>query len=326
MRTTLYIRDQGTVLHREGACILVKKGNKILKEVPAATVGQLVLCGNINLTTPVVTLLLQQGIDTVYMSSRGRYKGRLQAEVCGNPDLREKQYERSRKVAFCLQVSKGIVSGKIQNALAVCRHHRASREPMDDMARYLRLAKGTSTLDSLRGYEGSAARVYFQAFPKMLRYPMGFSGRHKRPPKDPINVLLSLGYTLLYKDVCALIYLVGLDPFRAFYHQGRPGYTALASDMMEEFRAPIVDRAVLTVVNKRRIQRKHFKTEKSGIMLNDEGFSNFVQVYRDKLELRMEHPRTSDQISYHQCMEEQIRHLARVLLGRDRTYHPFEMR
>jgi CRISPR-associated protein Cas1 len=183
------------------------------------------------------------------------------------------------------------------------------------------------SIDVVRGQEGAAGAAYYEAFGRMVRGEgFRFEKRTKRPPKDPVNALLSLGYTLLHNNVYAMINVVGLDPYQGFFHAIRQGHPALASDLSEEFRAIIVDSVVLSVINKGMLKPGDFRESSGGIYLSKEGVKRFVEQYEGRVNTGVTHPLFGEKMSYMQCIERQVRLFARVLMGQAEAYKPFEVK
>ena len=327
---TLYITEQGAVISRTGERLVIRKGQTVLQELPAVQVDQIVILGNASLTAPTVPFLLDKGIDVAYLSSRGTYRGRLQPQWTKDATLREAQYRRARNERFCLDVARQIVTGKIRNMSAFCRRQRrfeaADRQRLTSMENLVPRVAEATTREQIMGYEGTASAMYFGLFRSFLQANLGFRRRQAHPPTDPINALLSLGYTLLYNHLYAAVNVVGLDPYQGFFHQLKRGHAALASDLVEEWRAIIVDSVVLTVINRREIQREDFQSTPQGLRLTKDALSRFVHRYDERVSEEIFAPMIQGRTSYRRCFELQVRHLARVLTGEEATYQPFTTR
>ena len=331
--SVLYITEQGAYLAKTGQRLLVKKSKETLLDVPAIEVSQVVVFGNVSITPATVTFLLGRGIDVAFLTQTGRYKGRLQPEFSKKVSLRQQQFARAADGDFCLEVAKAIVGGKIANARVICM--RRSRELGDKkiegvvrrLERAMRKAAQESSIDAVRGQEGAAGAAYYEAFGRMIKAEgFSFEKRTKRPPKDPVNALLSLGYTLLHNNVYAMINVVGLDPYQGFFHAARHGHPTLASDLSEEFRAIVVDSVVLSVINKGIIKPGDFKPSKGGIYLTKEGLGKFVGQYEGRMSTQVMHPHFGEKMSYMQCIERQVRFFSWVLTGQEEGYKPFEVK
>ena len=324
--SVVYVTQQGAGLNKEGERLLVRKDHKTLLDVPLIHIKQVVLFGNVTPTAPAISLLLKRRIDVVFLSVHGRYKGRLQPEYSQTVDLRKQQYLGAEDHGFCLDVAKAVVSGKIHNALQFCsrQRKRPSKAGLERLKRAGRRVESVRDLDALRGHEGAASSQYFGLYRELIKPRLGFTKRVKRPPTDPVNVLLSLGYTLLFNSVYAMVNVVGLDPYQGFYHQDHTGHPTLVSDLMEEFRSIVVDSAVLWVVNKGLLTADDFTHDQNGqLRLSAEGLKRFLKHYEDRLQTRIFHPLGQGRVTYLYAIELQARLLARVLRGEAEAYQSF---
>ena len=327
---TLYLAEQGAIITKTDGRIVVRKDGKVLEDVPAVQIDQIVVFGNVGFTTPAVKFVLDHGVDVAYLSSRGSYRGRLQPQWSKDGPLRRHQYGRASDPGFCVAVSKDIVLGKLHNTVAFCRRQRRQDANVSEFL-WRAEALGSQvtsaqTLDEIRGYEGAAAAAYYRILRKFLKQDLGFRRRIPHPPPDPINILLSLGYTLLYNHLYASINIVGLDPYQGFFHQPKRGHAALASDLVEEWRAVIVDSIVLTVINSGEIRAQDFQDSKQGIRLSKDGLARFLKRYDARVGEEVFSPTTNFRTSYRRHFELQVRHLARVILVEDSAYQPFKVR
>ena len=326
---TLYLTEQGATVTRSGERLLVRKDGKLLYETPALHVDQIVVFGNAGFTTPAVRYVLENGIDVAYLSSRGAYRGRLQPAATKDATLRQEQYRRSLDDAFCLRTAKAVVAGKIHNAAAFCRRQRRlTREGSQRLRRletFLRHARGAGSLQQLLGHEGAAAATYYQVWRTFLQAGFDFRKRQAHPPRDPVNALLSLGYTLLYNRMFAAVNVVGLDPYQGFFHQSRHGHAALASDLIEEWRAIIVDSIVLTVINRREIKPDDFQSGDHGLRLTRPALKRFLTRYDARVNGTVSLPGAAGKTTYRRAFELQVRQLARVITGERTAYEPFRV-
>lgn len=213
----LYITDQGATVTKTDGRIVVRKENKILEDLPAIDIERVVILGNAHLTTPAMKFFLARGIDVSLLSSHGRYKGRLQPEFCKDAELRRMQYKQSCNKETVLLISKSIVSGKLRNIEAFLKRQKKRTSQVIKAIHTIQnglsgLSKAKH-LDSIRGYEGSATAMYYKALSSLLTQDFKFEKRSHYPPTDKTNVLLSLGYTMLYNTIYGIINIVGLDPY-----------------------------------------------------------------------------------------------------------------
>lgn len=332
--STLYVTEQGAQIEKEYQKLVVTKDDETLVSVPAQQVTDVVLVGNIGVTTPAVAYLLERGISVVYLNSHGRLRGRLVGAAARNLDLRHQQYRRSEDAAFCLSISRAIVGGKLENYRVLAQRMARTRESADGR---LQTAVGeietevaalgrAAGLETLRGIEGAGSKAYFGALRAALQHDLGFEKRARRPPPDPVNALLSLGYTLLGENLFAALEIVGLDPYDGFYHADRYGRPALALDLIEEFRGLIVDSLVLNVINREIIGLGDFqKTEEAehGVFLNRHGLRKFFHHYDARLNTPVLHPFYRKRWTYQKCFEVQARLMRKVIEGELPEYVPF---
>ncbi len=326
----LYLVEQGSTVNLAAGRIIVRKGEELLHELPVFKLEQIVAYGNVHLTPAVIAHCLRHGIEVAFLSSPGKYRGRLQPEFTKNTVTRQQQYKRASDPQFCLKIAATIVSGKVRNMIAMVKQQRRLRSdrssPLSELENSLPKHHNARSIDQLNGYEGAASAAYFKAFRAALKHDWGFDSRQYHPPKDPVNGLLSLGYTLLYNDVYGAVNLVGLDPYMGFFHQPKHGHACLASDLMEEHRCVLIDRLVLTALNLQSIKSNDFEAKADGrIVLKPDALKRFFGLYAQAVNEKTFYPYTGIHTSYRQVIELQVRHFARVLLGEETAYHPYEV-
>jgi len=320
--STIFLTEQGSRLIRQGHALSLVKDNEKLFVFPIENVSQIVILGRIEISTALMGTLLSKGIDTIFLSRSGRLKGRLVGDISKNIEVRELQFLKSQQKKAVLDFSKHIVQAKAQNALRMLQKRRSV--PLDTFKSRLRNFKNTvdsvRSLDVLRGIEGNFSKIYFKIFPQLLTDDFGFAGRKKHPPTDPLNVLLSFGYTLLFQNIYAQVYAAGLDPYKGFYHQTHYGHPALVSDLIEQFRAPFVDSLIITLINRQQIRASHFEKDSKGVRFKKEGIKIFIEMYQKKLESRLLY--NNLQLTYLQIIRAQVYHLVDCLKN-DKPYKPF---
>ncbi len=356
--SVLYLLEQNASLSKEGGRLVIKKEGSVSQTVHLFKLDQIVLFGNIFLTPAVIRYLLKEGIDTAFMTRRGKYLGRLQSALGKNIVLRREQFRKMEDPAFCLRTAKSIVKGKLSNLRAVLMRLNRTREniELDDQILSLRNLMSkideADNIESLRGYEGRGTAIYFEGFSKgFLTDDFEFPGRARRPPTDPVNALLSLGYTLLLNQVIASVNLVGFDPYFGSLHSMDYGRPSLALDLMEEWRPTIVDTLVLSVLNLKVLSPSDFeerpwieeevdggsvdvegdsserpREKKVSVILTDNGFRKFITQYERKISQKVQYHLTGDQLSYRDCVREQVRHFARYLRGEEDEYKPMPLK
>ena len=324
----LYVTEQGATIRHLAGRIIVRREERVLHEIPDFKLEQIVVFGNVNLTPGLITYCFAEGVDVAFLSSTGKYRGRLQPELARNVALRQKQYERCANSEFCRATAAAIVAGKIRNMIAMVRLQRRLREtgraPVADLEAILSRVAAARTLDSLNGYEGSATNAYFKSLRGALKGDWEFEAREYHPPRDEVNALLSLGYSLLYNNFYAAINIVGFDPFLGVLHRPRFGHACLASDLMEELRAALVDRLVLTALNKRVLVKTDFTTNADGhLRLAPEALKRFLALYAAQLNEPVFYATQNIRTTYRQVIEYQARHFARYVMGEEAAYRPF---
>lgn len=331
--SVVYVREQNAVIRKKGELLRVTAGENELFTIPLANLEQLVVMGNVQLTTPAAILVLRAGVDVVFMSRYGKYLGRLLAMESKFAELRHAQLRLCDDEWQCLQVAAQIVVGKVNNQRVVLQR-RASEDTraaqaLDGMMQMLKMAGQSETLDQLRGYEGKAAAYYFDGIKTFFAPEWGFKTREYYPPPDPANALLSFAYTLLLKDVEAKIQLVGLDPYLGFFHTIGYSRPALALDVMEEFRPTISDIVVLNLVRGQQITLDDFEWTNDPdrpVRMSREAVDKVVAAYEQRLEDRVFHPLANGQTNYRRAIELQVRLMARVVRQEADSYEPLVMR
>ncbi|MGQ9860296.1 MAG: CRISPR-associated endonuclease Cas1 [Thermodesulfobacteriota bacterium] len=343
---TAYIVEQGCQLHKDGNRLVVRRGREILRELLLEELQQIVLMGNIILTPPVMDVLIQNRVDTVFLTQRGRFRGRLMTSYTKNVNLRQAQYVKLQDPQFARRIAEAVVAGKLQNMyLLLLRYNRRLKDEQiaahAASIRVLREKLGEhQTMAAIRGIEGAATRSYFSVFGRLLNAPgMEFKGRNRRPPLDPVNAVLSFGYTMLANLLENQINLVGLDPYLGALHETEYGRPSLVCDLMEEYRPVFVDTLVITLVNRKVIGREDFVyrdvkdlsyeseeelREKRPVEMKPEVMRGFIKIFERKLETRIQDPASGNQVTYRYLTELQVRRFARVILGEEDTYVPFE--
>ncbi|NEP20065.1 MAG: CRISPR-associated endonuclease Cas1 [Leptolyngbya sp. SIO4C1] len=320
---TVYLVHQGSIVSKKQGRFQFKSAQAAQQEIPVQEISQMLLFGNIHLTTPVISTCLRRQIPVVFLSQSGRYKGHLWSADSGELTSELAQFERWQEADFQLETARAIVRGKLLNSRQLLlRLNRKRRSALVAAAiagiqADLRSIEAAATVDQLRGYEGSAAARYFPALGRLIQAE-GFTltQRSRRPPTDPINALLSFGYTLLYNNVLSLILVEGLNPYLGNLHRSDRKETHLAFDLMEPFRSPVVDSLVLRLVNQGIIQVSDFQppAENGGIYLNDSARRQFLQQFEARMADLTAYPGRQASIEYRRAIQQQIRDYKRSLL------------
>lgn len=330
--TTLYVTEQGAYLKVKQKQFQVMYQGNLLCQVPVNLVSHVVLFGCCNLSHGTVSLALQRRIPIMYLSSRGKYFGRLATNGMAEVEYLTKQVECSLNPDFRLTQAKSIVEAKLHNSRILLqrlyRRRKVKESPVKEaIANLAELRDKIETIESvesLLGYEGQGAHVYFQALGHLLQEPFVFTKRVRRPPTDPINSLLSLGYTLLHHNLYSLVQAVGLHTHFGNLHVPRRNHPALVSDLIEEWRAPIVDSLVAYLINSKIFQPSDFTPpdEGGGVYLFPDALKKFLKHWEDKLNTSITHPHTNNKVNYRRCLELQVWEYINCLEGKQPIYRP----
>ncbi len=334
---TLYVLTQRAYLHLDHETVKVNVERETKLQVPLHHLGAVCCIGDVTASTALLHRCADDGRSVVFLDYAGRFKARLEGPVSGNVLLRRAQHEALGDAAKTLLIAQDIVAGKIQNSRQVLL--RGAREasapedgpPLQESARHLGESlprvESAGDLDTLRGVEGDAARAYFAVFSHLVREDRDtfrFEGRSRRPPRDPMNALLSFLYTLLLSDCVAAAEGVGLDPQVGYLHALRPGRPALGLDLMEELRSLLADRVALTLVNRRQLTAKDFQAREGGAWtLTEQGRRTVVTAYQQRKQEEVHHPVANQRVPLGLVPHVQARLLARHLRGDVECYPPF---
>lgn len=328
----LYLDEPGLYLGKRGERLVVSKDKKVLADIPLCNVDEVVLVGAINASGPVVKLLLDHGIPLNYITSFGRYRGTLKPAWSKNSPLRLSQYQAYLDPTVRVELARRFVWGKVANMRTqLLRANRTRKsavitKAIERLQQVVHLVRERElNLGTLLGLEGSATREYFQVFNELLKSPLEFSfpNRNRRPPRDPVNALLSFGYALLTKDILSAIEMIGFDPYLGFYHEAKYGRPALALDVMEEFRPLIVDSMVISALNKNVFSPEEFEQRLGACFLTDPARRRFYDLYETRRKEMVTHPIFGYRLPYIRIFELQARFLAKVVQGELTEYKPF---
>ncbi len=280
----VYVREQGAMISKIGGRIQVTRKSQRLLELPVSSLDGIALMGNVQISTQALQFFLQQGVDISYYTYGGEYLGRTAAESSKNIFLRFAQYELYHDEHRRLDYARQIVRNKIENQIRVIEEYRwedntAWKEDVAEMHKLLSRVGEMETSNELLGIEGKYSNIYFHSFGMMFKCEFEFHGRNRRPPKDPINVIISLGYTLLTKEICAALDAESFEPYLGFLHGIRYGRKSLALDIIEEFRQPVIDRMARKMFNKQMLSKYDFDIQEDRVLLNDDGFRKFCAEY-----------------------------------------------
>lgn len=336
---TLYVTSEGAWLRKDGANLVMEVEGEERARLPAHMLEGLVCLGRVAVSAPLLGYCAEQGITVSYLTTNGRFLARMEGPVSGNVLLRREQYRRSDDVNGCVEIVRNILIGKVFNQRSVIG--RARRDHADKLTpaqvteldiAYQQLQRIGDRLlletdvDTLRGCEGNAARIYFSVFNHLILVnspAFSFSGRSRRPPLDRMNALLSFLYTLLTHDCRSALETVGLDPAVGYLHRDRPGRPSLALDMAEELRPVLADRLALSLVNRRQVAERDFRVlDNSAVLLSDEARKTVLVAYQERKRDELQHPFLDEKVAMGLFPYIQAQLLARHLRGDLDAYPP----
>lgn len=321
--STLYLLQQGATVKKEQGRYLVKAPQEELLEIPTREVERLLVFGNIQLTTAVISECLDHQVPVVFMSQLGDYKGHLWSAEYDDIRIEMAQYQRQTDETFKLTTARAIVQGKLMNSKQLLLRLNRKRqvpevaEAISGLTHDIAGAEQATELNALRGYEGAAAARYFKAVGRLIvNEAFSFTARNRRPPKDPINSLLSFGYVLLFNNVLSLLLAEGLNPYLGNLHGSEKKQTFLAFDLVEEFRSPIVDSLVIRLINQKFFKPTDFSwpNQAGGIYLTNVAKRPFLKQFEKRLSLEISHPDVQTLVSYRRAIQLQVKRYRRSLL------------
>lgn len=305
---TLYVTTPDAYLSKDGLNVVISVKQNEFFRIPIHNIEQIVTFGYIGASPGLMKLCADSGVVLTFLSPQGKYISKSQGPTKGNVLLRKAQYIYSDEINYSLHLSKLFISGKIQNYRNILRRFMRDNgmdsdieRVAEDLIRCKNKVLRADSVDSVRGLEGEAATLYFGVFSHLLLHQkedFKFTGRNRRPPKDAINAMLSFVYTLICTDVTAALETVGLDPYVGFMHTLRPGRASLALDVMEELRAYLGDRLVLSLINRKQISIKDFLFQgDSGVIMTDLGRKTILTAWQNRKKEQITHPYLNEKIN-----------------------------
>ena len=327
----LVVQTPGAKVGHRGGEITVMVDGSVMKKCPVQQVRSIYLYGAVQLSAQAAQTCLEEGIDVSYFSPAGRFLGLLRGLPASGVDARMGQYRLFHEPGIRLKLAREIIRAKIHNQrVLLMRNGEPDKNLTDRLASLRDDTANAADLSALLGLEGTAAALYFEAFGTMLKGREGwrfdFNGRNRRPPRDPVNALLSQGYSILAKELAGVCHAVGLDPFMGFLHQPRYGRPALALDLMEEFRPLIADSVAISTINRSELTPADFVKSASGTFLNEGGRRAFWEAWFRRMDAEVTHPQFGYKMSYRRMLEVQARQLWRFVRGEAAGYVPFTTR
>ena len=319
---------QGAQLTKVGERLIVRAPDKsIIHDIPFFRVRQIICFGTVEITANTIFQIMYRNIDVVYLTKGGRFKCRL-SNLNGKSVLsRLAQYKKAED-QFRLEIAGAIVRGKLEEykKWMVFRHRRGNADCSREIASVseaitiIPVAKNT---DELMGLEGIGSKAYFEAFRKNIKQELGFFERNRRPPKDPVNAMLSFGYTILLQKVLSAIEIAGVDPFLANLHSNQNGRPSLALDLMEEFRHFLVDCTVLKLVNLAQVRPQNFiYTVDKGVLIEETTIALLIKELQARLSASIIYSRDGKKTQLQDIIQKQAYHYRSVILGEEPKYIP----
>ncbi len=324
----LYLEDQGAVVGVDANRCKVTHTDGMVRYLPLETLDGIMILGHIQLTTQCMETCLQRGITISYLSRGGKYFGRLVSTEHINVERQRKQcalYEN----AFSVDLAREVLAAKLKNQEVVLERYAKSKNIyLDDQIRMLRICRKKvlegSRIAEMIGFEGQGAKAYFDGLSKVIDPAFAFHGRSRRPPMNPFNSMISLGYSILMNEIYSKIEAKGLNPYFGFIHRDNEKHPTLASDMMEEWRAVIVDSTAMSLINGHEIRTDNFEMgmDEPGCFLNKEGLKIFLNKLENKLQTEVKY-----RVSFRRAMTLQMEQLVKAIETEDASiYKPIEIR
>lgn len=318
----LYVQEQGATVGKQGLGLVVRKGKEKLGSTGLKDISQLVLCGSVSVTAQALNWLCREGIPIVHLTTGHWFCGITTGITIRNAYTRVAQYQAATDPAKCLAFARAVVTAKGANQRTMLRRNATltTSVDLDQMAELLGKLSSAPSPEHLLGLEGNLAARYYANFaallsPRDFDADWDFTTRNRRPPKDPVNALLSFGYAMLAKEATVALLAEGLDPWWGLYHKPRHGRPALALDLMEEFRPLVVDSAVITAINTGMVTAKDFQRSLAACLLTDTGRKAFIRAYEARFDQLVTHPIFDYRCSWRSILRLQARLLAKWLAG-----------
>ncbi|MFK8186280.1 MAG: type I-D CRISPR-associated endonuclease Cas1d [Phormidesmis sp.] len=331
---TVYISTPDAFIGKTDERLKVRAQKETLLDVPMIKVDGVVVLGRATVSPAAITELLERKIPLSFMTRTGRFLGRLEPELNKNIFIRAAQWQAAGDTPKASHAVQAFVRGKLKNYRSLLL--RAQREGISELLpgierveQAIRPIAQTAIIDALRGLEGAGSAAYFTHFRHLIRNSdFTFTKRVRRPPTDPINALLSFGYSLLAHDIQGAVNVVGFDPYLGYLHTQRYGRPSLALDLMEEFRPLVVDAMVLSAINRNALNLDDFVSEplSGAVALTDEGRKTFLRLYEVKKQSKFKHPVLGRQCTYQEAFEIQARLLGKYLMDETEQYPPLVLK
>ena len=287
--SVVYVTNQRAVISKKGKHLVLNVKDQEPCSILTFKLDQMVLVGNVEITTPAIRHLLYSGVELVFLSYDGKFIGRVVGELPKNIFLRREQYRKIENEKFVMEVARKIVRGKLKNQLTLLKRIKRTYNPqnldkiLQDLGYQVKLLEKANTLNQIRGYEGKGSALYFRGFPMGFRNRNDFRKRVRRPPTDPVNAVLSFCYTLLMNRIYGAVYAAGLDPYLGCLHSLEYGRPSLVLDLMEEFRTIVVETLTLSLFNLKILTNGDFYLYKPKKGEEEAGFVGEPDILKDPI-------------------------------------------
>ncbi|BBU40987.1 CRISPR-associated endonuclease Cas1 [Aeribacillus pallidus] len=334
---TLFITQSDVYLSLDGDNIVLLKENEKIGRLPLHNLESIVSFGYTGASPALMGYCAERNISLVFLTKNGRFLARVIGKSKGNVILRKKQYRISEDKDMSVKIARNFIIGKIYNNKWIIERMTRDYPLRVDVAHFKEISQHLSSiilevrecedLERLRGLEGQAAISYNKLFNQMIlqqKEDFYFHTRSRRPPLDNVNAMLSLAYTLLANDMASALEGVGLDAYVGFLHRDRPGRASLALDVMEELRGVYADKFVLTLINKKIVNKEDFiKKENGAVIMTDEARKKFLSAWQNRKQDKITHPYLGEKITWGLVPHAQALLLARYLRDDLDEYPPF---
>jgi CRISPR-associated protein Cas1 len=329
--SSLYITEEYAVLKKKLQRLVIEKDGKVLLEVPSFKIDRIMLFGKIQVTADAIEYLLDNDIEVAFFNQYGRLKGRIIDVSSKNVYLRIMQYESYNNSSKRLKIAKSIVHGKIRNIITFLQRWKRNHpqfnfdKEVETLDNCLRLLELKTTISGVMGVEGIASSIYFRVFPNFILnddWNGVFSKRDRCPPKDPINSLLSLGYSLVTNEIWSILEGIGFDAYIGFLHEIDYGRPSMAIDLVEEFRIPVVDRVVIELINHKVINKEDFEYTENGCIMKEDSLKKFFKHFDNRLMSNFNNYETKEETNYRKMFYYQAQKIAKAIM-KDVDYKPF---
>lgn len=331
----LYVCEQGAYIGIEGNRFQVKYRDGMVKSIPVETLDVIEIFGKVQITTQCMTECLKRGINILFYSTNGAYFGRLISTSHVNVQRQRKQADIGKNKEFQRSFSKRIIDAKIRNQIVILRRYARNRDlkvdfEVNQMQNMLKKVSSANNIEQIMGYEGISARLYFKVLGKLIEPQFSFSGRSRRPPLDPFNSMISLGYSIIMNELYGKIEGKGLNPYFGIMHKDHEKHPTLASDLMEEWRAVLIDSVAMSMLNGHELTKDDFYTdlENPGVFLGKEAFKKYIKKLEIKFRTQSKYLSYIDySVSFRKAMDLQISQFIKAIeLNAPEEYEPIIIR